>query len=61
MKNTTLVSTIAVPDRLYQGRLITADTYRPLETDTLVAVIYFLLLFPMTLRAQSYERRLVRR
>jgi polar amino acid transport system permease protein len=59
LKNTSLVSTIAVPDLLYQGQLITADTYRPLETYTTVAVIYFVLLFPMTLLAQAYEKRLV--
>lgn len=58
LKNTSLVSTIAVPDLLYQGQLITSDTYRPLETYTAVAVIYFLLLFPATLLAQAYERRL---
>jgi len=58
LKNTSLVSTIAVPDLLYQGTLITADTYRPLEVYTVVAVIYFVLLFPTTLLAQWYERRL---
>ncbi len=58
LKNTSLVSTIAVPDLLYQGTLITADTYRPLEVYTVVAVIYFVLLFPATMLAQWYERRL---
>jgi polar amino acid transport system permease protein len=58
LKNTSLVSTIAVPDLLYQGTLITADTYRPLEVYTVVALIYFALLFPATLLAQGYERRL---
>lgn len=58
LKNTSLVSTIAVPDLLYQGTLITADTYRPLEVYTVVALIYFSLLFPATLLAQWYERRL---
>jgi len=58
LKNTSLVSTIAVPDLLYQAQAITADTYRPLETYTAVAVIYFVLLFPTTLLAQAYERRL---
>ena len=57
LKNTSLVSTIAVPDLLYQGSLITADTYRPLEVNTVVALIYFALLFPATLMAQRYERR----
>jgi len=58
LKNTSLVSTIAVPDLLYNGSLITADTYRPLEVYTVVAVIYFVLLFPSTMLAQWYERRL---
>ena len=58
LKNTSLVSTIAVPDLLYNGTLITADTYRPLEVYTVVAVIYFALLFPSTMLAQWYERRL---
>ena len=60
LKNTSLVSTIAVPDLLYQGQLITADTYRPLEVYTMVAIIYFCLLFPTTLFAQAYERRLAK-
>ena len=60
LKNTSLVSTIAVPDLLYQGQLITANTYRPLEVYTAVAAIYFLLLFPTTLLAQAYERRLAK-
>ncbi len=60
LKNTSLVSTIAVPDLLYQGQLITADTYRPLETYTIVALVYFVLLFPATVFAQWYERRVVK-
>ena len=58
LKNTSLVSTIAVPDLLYQGTLITADTYRPLEVYTVVALIYFVLLFPATRLVQYYEQRL---
>jgi polar amino acid transport system permease protein len=60
LKNTSLVSTIAVSDLLYQGTLITSATYRPLETYTTVAVIYFAILFPLTLAAQAVERRLQR-
>ena len=60
LKNTSLVSTIAVSDLLYQGTLITSATYRPLETYTTVAVIYFAVLFPLTLAAQAVERRLQR-
>jgi polar amino acid transport system permease protein len=60
LKNTSLVSTIAVSDLLYQGQLITAATYRPLETYTSIALIYFAILFPLTLGAQVAERRLQR-
>jgi polar amino acid transport system permease protein len=58
LKNTSLVSTIAVSDLLYQGEIITATTYRPLEVYTSVAIIYFGVLFPLTLLAQLIERRL---
>ena len=60
LKNTSLVSTIAVADLLYQGELITAATYRPLEVYTMVAVLYFAVLFPLTLAAQGVERWLAR-
>jgi polar amino acid transport system permease protein len=60
LKNTSLVSTIAVADLLYEGTIITAATYRPLEVYTMVAIIYFLVLFPLTLAAQQVERRLAR-
>ena len=61
LKNTSLVSTIAVPDLLYQGTLISSATYRPLEVYTVVALIYFALLFPATRLVEMYERRLNRR
>lgn len=55
------ISTIAVADLLYQGEMITAATYRPLEVYTMVAVLYFAVLFPLTLGAQAVERRLARK
>lgn len=58
LKTTSLVSTIAVPDLLYNGSLITAETYRPLEVYTVVALVYFALLFPATRVAQWLERRM---
>src|ERR1700726_1700487 len=60
LKNTSLVSTIAVADLLYEGQMITAATYRPLEVYTVVAVLYFAVLFPLTLMAQGIEHRLPR-
>jgi polar amino acid transport system permease protein len=58
LKNTSLVSTLAVGDLLYQGSLITAETYRPLEVYTAVAMIYFAVLFPLTLAAEAADRRM---
>jgi polar amino acid transport system permease protein len=40
--------------------MITAATYRPLEVYTMVAVIYFVVLFPLTLMAQGVEYHLAR-
>jgi polar amino acid transport system permease protein len=56
LKNTSLVSIIAVPDLVYNATLINAETYRPLEVYTIVALIYFAILFPATLVARRLER-----
>jgi polar amino acid transport system permease protein len=58
LKNTSLVSVIAVPDLVYNATLINAETYRPLEVYTIVALIYFAILFPATLAARRLERGL---
>ncbi|HEY0524675.1 MAG TPA: amino acid ABC transporter permease [Stellaceae bacterium] len=60
LKNTSLVSVLAVADLLYQGQVITAATYRPLEVYTMTAALYFAVLFPMTLGVQALERRLAK-
>src|SRR5882762_5448432 len=56
LKSSSLVSVIAVPDLVYNATLINADTYRPLEVYTVVALIYFAILFPATLVARRLER-----
>ncbi|HRE19165.1 MAG TPA: hypothetical protein PLW86_19190, partial [Rhodocyclaceae bacterium] len=53
LKNTSLISVIAVPDLVYNATLVTAETYRPLEVYTIVAVIYFAILFPATIVARQ--------
>ncbi|WP_407976937.1 amino acid ABC transporter permease [Brucella pseudogrignonensis] len=58
LKNTSLLSVLAVPDLLYQGQLVTSATYRPLETYTLIAVLYLAVLFPLTRLAHGLEGRL---
>jgi polar amino acid transport system permease protein len=54
-KDTSLVSTLGVADLLYQGHLVSDLTYRPLEIFTTVALIYFVVAFPITLIMRRYE------
>lgn len=56
-KMTALASTIAVPELLYQGRAINAVTFRPIETYTIVAVIYIILLWSGSVVVDLMERR----
>lgn len=55
LKNTSLFTVIAVPDLMYQGETIAHEIYRPLEVYTVVAIIYFAILFPITCLAQRME------
>ena len=45
LKTTTLVSTVAFTDLMYQANELAQKTFRPLEVYTVVAVIYFFLIF----------------
>jgi polar amino acid transport system permease protein len=58
LKNTSLASMVAVPNRVYNATLINAETCRPLEAYTIVALIYFAMLFPAALVARRFERGL---
>ncbi len=60
-KNTSLLSTLAVADLLYQGQYVAHETYRPLEVYTFIAVTYFVVLFPLTIGVQFLERHLAKR
>ncbi len=55
LKNTSLLSVLAVPDLLYQGQVIAHDTYRPLEVYSLIALAYFAVLLPVTMWARKLE------
>lgn len=57
LKNTSLLSTIAVAELLYQGAVMTADTYKPLEVYSFIAIVYFIVLFPLTLFAEAMEKK----
>ena len=58
MKTTTLVATIAYADLLFQANEIAQKTFRPLETFTIVALIYFVVIFAVSILARQLERRL---
>ena len=57
LKNTSLLYVVAIPDLMYTGSIIVSDTFRPLEVYTVVAVSYFVILYPLTLYAARLEAR----
>ncbi|WBU52867.1 amino acid ABC transporter permease [Paracoccus sp. SCSIO 75233] len=58
VKTSSLASTLAYGELLYQGMQIASITYRPLETYTLLAAIYFALLYLLSSLARMAEDRL---
>lgn len=57
-KNTSLVSVISVGELAYMAAVVNGQTYRPLEAFTIVALLYFVVLFPMTQAADYVEHRM---
>ncbi|MGV7213824.1 amino acid ABC transporter permease [Bradyrhizobium sp. UFLA05-112] len=57
-KMTSIASVITVNELMYQARSLSTQTFLPLETFTVVAIIYFVLIYPGTLAAYLLERRL---
>src|SRR5579883_3096162 len=60
MKTTTLVATISYADLLFEANELSQKTFRPLETYTVVALIYFFVIFVASLLARRLELRLAR-
>lgn len=58
MKTTTLVATISYADLLFAANEISQKTFRPLETLTVAALIYFVVIFAFSLAMRQFERRL---
>ena len=57
-KTTALASTLAYAELLYQAQQVNSITFRPMETYTTIAVMYFLLLFSASMLARVAEARL---
>ena len=60
MKTTTLVSTVAYADLMFQANDLAQKTFRPLEVYTVVAVMYFILIFAFSQLSILVEHRLAR-
>ncbi|WP_210526205.1 amino acid ABC transporter permease [Rubellimicrobium arenae] len=52
-----LVAIVAVPDLMYEAKSLATKTYRPIETFTIVALVYFAVSFPISQLVGWLERR----
>jgi polar amino acid transport system permease protein len=57
LKNTSLLSVIAVPDLMYTASVIVSDTFRPLEVYTSLGLAYLAILYPLQKLAKQLEHR----
>jgi polar amino acid transport system permease protein len=60
-KESSLVSAVGMSDLLYVGQNIATRTYHPVEILTTVALIYFVIAFPLTRAVTIVEQRLLRK
>jgi polar amino acid transport system permease protein len=58
MKTTTLVATVSYADLLFQANEVAQKTFRPLEVFTVTALIYFVVIFAVSLLVHRLELRL---
>ena len=58
-KESALVSAVGMSDLMYIGQNISSLTFKPVEMLTAVAVIYFLIAFPLTRSVSWVERKLI--
>ena len=59
-KMTTLASAVAYVELIYQGKLVASLDFNPLEVYTVVAALFFILLYPLVQGTYALERRLAR-
>jgi polar amino acid transport system permease protein len=57
LKQSSLAAVIAVPEVMNRGWILASETFRPIEVLTVVALIYFVLTWPLVLLAAALERR----
>lgn len=54
-KMTTLASTISYAELLYEARLLSSQEFNPIEAFTAVAIVFFLVLYPVTVLVRRFE------
>jgi len=57
IKDSSLLTIIAVPELTYQFQTDVARTFRPLELYTALAFMYFLVTYPLSLASSGLEHR----
>lgn len=57
LKQSSLAAVIALPEVMNRGWLLAAQNFRPIEVLTTIALIYFVLTWPLVLLASHLERR----
>ncbi|MDA8052099.1 MAG: ectoine/hydroxyectoine ABC transporter permease subunit EhuD [Rhodospirillales bacterium] len=57
-KDTALVSTISIPELIFTGQLIAADTFKYLQVYSFIFVIYLIISYPASRGVAWFERRL---
>jgi polar amino acid transport system permease protein len=58
IKDTAIASVIAVPEYMNHSQTLAGESFRPIEVFVLAALVYFLLLFPVTRVVDVFYRRL---
>lgn len=58
IKNSSIVSAIGVAELFYRGSILASDTYRHFEIFTAVGMVYFALIFPLSLLSRRLEQHL---
>jgi polar amino acid transport system permease protein len=59
LKTTTLSSAIAYPDLVYAAFRVSSETYRPIETFTVIGLFFFIMIFTVSRAVAWLEQRLV--
>ncbi len=57
VKQSSLAAVIAMPEIMNRGWILASETFRPLEILTFVALIYFVLTWPLVLLSANLEKR----